>query len=154
VLFVALFSFGILALWGWFALLKHRAPAELTEDAVRLRVGLRRRERVIPLESIASVGMVFQILQRPNGWFSYLWLEDGEAVPLGLGAWMGNRSDVADWDKLAATPPGALCIEILDRARARQGDSGPIARDNATDRRGLGTTRAYWPANRSIATAT
>jgi hypothetical protein len=150
VLFVGLFSLGILVLWGWAALQKHRNPSEVTEDMVRLRVGLRRRERVILLDSIASVGMVFQILQRPTGWFSYLWLEDGEAVPLGLGAWIGNRSDVEDWEKLAATPPGALCIEVLERAKARQGESGPIARDRITDRRGLGTTRAYWSANRSL----
>jgi hypothetical protein len=151
-LVVGLFSFGILAFWAWVAYVLRRTPGEVTDDEVRLYVGLRRRERVIPLDSIAAVGMVYEILRRPTGWISYLWLEDGEAVPLGLAVWMANRSDVDDWEKLAATPPGNLCIKLLDRARARQGESGAVARDRITDRRGLGTPRAYWPADRSLAT--
>lgn len=103
---LALVPFAFVALFAVLQVVNSRTPGEVTDDAVRLRVGLSRRERVIPLDSVAAVGMVYEILRRPTGWISYLWLEDGEAVPLGLTVWTGNRSDVNDWEKLAATPPG------------------------------------------------
>jgi hypothetical protein len=122
---------------------------EVTTDSIRFRAGfLRRTERVIPLMEVASAGMVFEILHRPNGWFSYVWLADGQPVSLPLGVCMGRRKD--DWDKLAATDQGVLLIEVLNRARRLQGASGPIASDRETNRRGFGQARAYWPANRAL----
>ena len=58
-----------------------------------------------------------------------------------------------NWEKLAATPQGATCLAIFERARKLQGESGPIAQDQQTARPGIGwasVTRGYWPANRSL----
>jgi len=149
--FSGCFVLGMLGLSVWLMLAQRRTPGEVTDDSVRLYVGLSRRERVIPLESIAAVGMVFIRQSRsPSGWSSFLWLEDGESVPLGLDVCLCKSSD--DWETIAATPQGRLCLQILDRARSRQNASGPIARDRTTDR-GIGWRSAYWPANRSVAAA-
>ena len=151
------FVFGCLLLTAGLllavGLLVRRPAGEVTSDSIRLRRGfLRRREQVIPLASVVAVGMVFEILHRPNGWFSYVWLVDDKPVSLGLGVCGGRSSDaITNWEKLATTPQGAACLEILNRARCFQGDSGPIAHDRVTNRRGFGIARAYWPANRALA---
>jgi hypothetical protein len=146
-----LFFLSFLPLSAWAFYSRRRQPNEVTGDSVRLYVGLSRRERVIPLEAIAAVGMVFiRHSKSPSGWFSFLWTEEGESVSLGLDVCLRKSTD--DWETLATTPQGSLCIQVLDRARTRQGPSGPIARDSKTDR-GIGWRSAYWPANRSLAEA-
>ena len=153
--------FGVLAalllvpaLAGCYLILTWRKRAgTVTADSIVVPKGfLRRRKGVVPLDSVAAVGLVFD----RSGWVSFVWLEDGQAVQIPAPIRGGRAKDADDWNTLASTKAGATCIAILDRARRLQGPSGPVALDHNTARLGnepkmVSRLRKYWPANRSVA---
>ena len=132
----------VLIMWAWFVWVMLRPPLILT--AHTLRIPLLVRTRVVPLEEVAGVGLVFR---RPAGnhnrgragWYVTVWPADNPPLDIRIAyrpaSWAGRpvRTDTfdpvraTDAGKLAATHAAWVAREVHDRVLAVQGPSGFLA---------------------------
>ncbi|MGN6607703.1 MAG: hypothetical protein ACTHMS_11935 [Jatrophihabitans sp.] len=105
------------------------------------------RHRVIDLAEVATVALLRQRGRR-TAWFLVIWTAGGDKIPVGIATptKLGKRwRDELTGDHLATSRAGRSAVAIWQRARALQGEIGPLDRTPIIDRLSYApTTSAYW----------
>jgi hypothetical protein len=120
-------------------------PRVLSETTLAIPTLLGHRE--VNLSDIANVALL-RVIGRRTAWHLVVWCVDAKQRDVGVTTktrlGKGWREELTN-DYLPNSRPGQAATAIWQRARAVQGNNGPLDRDSVADRLNFQpTTTAYW----------